>query len=96
MEDWDFVVLACWHLPLLLAAAAATLELQNEILPSRLRQLSDQCRGEALHIWSKVADVPEPVYPADKIQKVCDAVITSNTYSNILNVLDQRPTQPDC
>ena len=67
-----------------LASAAATLELQNEILPSRLRQLSDQCRGEALDIWSRAADVPEPVYPADKIQKVWDAVGTSTTYSNLL------------
>ena len=33
-----------------LVSAAATLELQNEILPSRLHQLSDHCRRDALDI----------------------------------------------
>ena len=65
-----------------LASAAATLELQNEILPSRFRQLSDECRGAALDIWSRAADVPEPVHPTDEIQKVWDAVITATTYNS--------------
>ena len=50
--------------------AAATLELQNETLSSWIHQLSDHCTGEALGIWFKAVDIPEPVYPADDSQKV--------------------------
>ena len=50
------------------ASAAATLELQNETLPSQFRQLNDHCGRDALDIWSKSANIPEPVYPAYKIQ----------------------------
>jgi hypothetical protein len=67
-----------------LASAAAKLELQNEILPSRFHQLSDHCRNEALDVWSQSANILEPVEPADKIQRVWDAAITSAAYSNLL------------
>ena len=89
MEDWDFVVLVCWHLLLFLASAAATLELQNEILPSQFHHLNDHCGRDALDIWSKSANIPEPVYPANKIRKVWDTAITSAAYGN---VVAQKPT----
>ena len=84
MEDWDIVVLVCWHLLLFLASAAATLELQNEILPSLVLQLSDHGGRDALDIWSKSTNIPEPVYPANKIQNVWDAANTSAAYGNLL------------
>ena len=67
-----------------LASAAATLDRQNEKLPSQFHQLSYHCGREALDIWSNSANIPEPVNPANKIQKVWDAAITSAAYSNLL------------
>ena len=67
-----------------LASAAATLELQNEILPSQFHQLNDHCVRDALDIWSKSSSIPEPIQPANKIQKVWDAAITSAAYSDLL------------
>jgi len=79
-----------------LASVAATLDLQNEILPSKFHQLSDHCLGEALDIWSRTANIPEPVNPANKIQKVWDAAITSAVYTGTYwHELDQRPTRRD-
>jgi len=37
-----------------------------------------------LDIWSKSANIPEPVNPANKIQKVWDAAITSASYRSLL------------
>ena len=66
-----------------IASAAATFELQNEILPSQFRQLNNHCGIDAFEIWSKSTNIPEPVYPANKIQKVWDAAITSATYGSL-------------
>jgi len=68
-----------------LASAAATLELQNEILPTRFQQLDDHCIRDALEIWSETANVPEPASPANRVQKVWDASITSATYKSLLS-----------
>jgi hypothetical protein len=67
-----------------LASAAATRELQNEILPSQFHQLNDHCVRDALDIWSKSSSIPEPIQPANKIQKVWDAAVTSAAYSDLL------------
>ena len=67
-----------------LASVAATLELHNEILSSQFHQFSDHCERDALDLWSKSADIPKPFYPANKIQKVWDAAITSAAYRHLL------------
>ena len=67
-----------------LASAAATLKLQNEIIPSHVQQLSDQARSEALEIWSRSAAASPPVQPADRIQKVWDAAITAEVYKSLI------------
>ena len=64
MEDWGFVVFVLAP-SAILAAAAATLKFQNEILPSQFHQLGDLCgRDAGLDIWSESDNVPEPAYPA--------------------------------
>lgn len=68
-----------------LASAAATLLLQNEIVPSRIKQLVDSARSEALDVWSRSVSVPPPAQPGDKIQKVWDAAITAETYQGLLS-----------
>lgn len=68
-----------------LASAAATLELQNEILPKQFHQFSDYCRTDALDTWSKSANISEPAHPVNKIQKVWDAAITSAAFSSLLS-----------
>ena len=74
-------------------AVAATVELQNETLPRKFHQLSDQCMKEALKILSKMANIHKPVKPADEIQEVWDTAITSATNSILLtgSGLDTNP-----
>ena len=84
-HGWLGLHSACMLAPsAFLASAAATLDLQNAILPSPFHQLSDHYGREALDIWSKSANIPEPVNPANKIQKVWDAAITSASYRSLL------------
>ena len=67
----DYAVLAFWHLPPSLASAAATRELQDNILPEWARQHCDADRNAALEIWKTTANTSQPAHPADRsIQKV--------------------------
>ena len=79
-----------------LASAAATLELQNEILPHQSQKLSDHCERYALYIWSKSCNIPSRQSIQLTGSRKYGMQQSHQLYTVIYwHVVDQRPTQRD-
>ena len=66
-----------------LASAAATLSLQNAILPEELREIEDTVFAFALSTWKSLSSNVEPFDDIRHIQRAWDTPVANNIYLDL-------------
>ena len=71
-----------------LASAAATLSLQNAILPETLRDTEDTMVAFTLKIWKTLTPNAEPIDDIRHIQRAWDTPVAQSAYTHLHTICD--------
>ena len=71
-----------------LSSAAATLSLQNAILPETLRDTEDTMVAFTLEIWKTLTPNAEPIDEIRHIQRAWDTPVAESAYTHLQTICD--------